>query len=281
MIKSTAPKACIVGWPVKHSRSPMIHAHWLSQLAIPGTYDFAEVKPEHFTNFVKAMADNGFTGGNVTVPHKEAVFALADHVEASAITIGAVNTLWIENGQIFAANTDASGFLDNLDDRAPGWDQDVRSAVVLGAGGASRAVAFGLRKRGIGRIHLVNRTLGRAEQVAARISDTRAAPVSDLANLLASADLVVNTTSLGMHGQFPLLLDLSAVPAHATVCDIVYVPLETDLLRLARQRGLRTVDGLGMLLHQATHGFEKWFGMRPIVTDALRALVTADILAKI
>ena len=276
---SSTPKACIIGWPVKHSRSPIIHNYWLQQLSIPGSYEQAEVHPDQFSTFVKNLSGNGFIGANVTVPHKEAAITLGERVSPAARAIGAVNTLWIKSGELYADNTDSQGFLDHNDDVSPSWDKRLGHAVVLGAGGAARAIIHGLLLRGAGRISLVNRTRGRADALAARFgSKVATSPQDTLSSLLTSADFLVNTTSLGMSGRPNLDIDLANLPTHAVVADIVYVPLETALLAQARKRGLQTVDGLGMLLHQATHGFKQWFGVRPKVTPELRALLVANIL---
>ena len=282
MNEARLPKACVIGWPVKHTRSPMIHTFWLNALGIAGAYELAEVAPEDFRNFVSRLSERGFVGANVTVPHKEVAYALSRHKTPTALALRAVNTLWIERGELHADNTDVSGFLDNLDECAPQWKKQAAHAVVLGAGGAARAVVFGLLRRGVARVTLVNRTVSRAGSVADQLGGghVTAAEWAALPDLLRGADLLVNTTPLGMHGQPPLDVKVESLPAHCVVADIVYVPLETDLLRQAKSCGLRTVDGLGMLLHQATHGFERWFGVQPKVTAELRALVVADIVGR-
>lgn len=273
-------RACIMGHPVAHSRSPMIHNFWLRELGIPGSYDFMDLTPEAFPDFVTHLAERGYAGGNVTVPHKEAAFRLAAQRDAAAEAVGAVNVLWLENGRLSGGNSDVHGFVANLDDRAPGWDVRGGLAVILGAGGAARGAVYGLMQRGL-RVALVNRTPERAAELAAHYGGgTSAHGWSDLPGLLARADLLVNCTSLGMVGKPPLEIDLAALKAGAVVYDIVYVPLETPLLAAARRRGHRTVDGLGMLLQQAGYGFHKWFGAHPQVTAELRALCEADILAK-
>ncbi len=271
------PRAFIVGWPVAQSRSPLIHGHWLRLHGLPGSYERITVPPEEIDAFLRALPDSGLVGGNVTVPHKEVAFRIASEKDAVALATGAVNTLWIESGKLCATNTDAVGFLANLDDRAAGWDARPGVAVVLGAGGGARAVVWGLLARGFA-VRVVNRTLARAEELAARFgARVTAHGFDELPRLLADAALLANTTSLGMAGKGDLDLDLAPLPADALVTDIVYVPLVTPLLAAAAARGLRTVDGLGMLLHQAGGGFERWFGVRPTVTDELRALILADI----
>lgn len=278
MTRLAAPKASVIGFPVKHSRSPKIHGYWLHELGLPGSYESIEVQPDELTAFISTLAARGFAGTNVTVPHKEAVVALCDHVSASARALGAVNTVWLHEGRILGDNSDVHGFLANLDAGAPGWAQATRTALVLGAGGAARAVVYGLQARGIARILVANRTRARADAlVAAFGAGATALDWARIGATLPDCDLVVNTTTLGMKGQPPLVLDVAPLPAHAIVCDIVYVPLETGLLVAAAARGLRTVGGLGMLLHQAAMGFEHWFGAKPQVTPALYAHVSADI----
>src|SRR6516165_8818108 len=278
---STVPKVCVIGWPIKHSRSPLIHSYWLDQFKISGSYERAEVRPEEFADFVGNLARNGFVGANVTLPHKEAAFALCDIKTDLAARLEAVNTLWIEAGKLCGDNSDVAGFLGALDQDAPGGDVGLERAVILGAGGAARAIIAGLLLRSVKEIMLVNRTEARAEDLAARFGPAvKAHGLADLPDLLGRAGLLVNTTSLGMTGQPMLDIDLETLPAQAVVNDIVYVPLETGLLHRARSRGLRVVGGLGMLLHQAVPGFEHWFGQRPKVSSELRTLIEADVMAK-
>ncbi|PLX38191.1 MAG: shikimate dehydrogenase [Hyphomicrobiales bacterium] len=271
-------RAGVIGWPVAHSRSPMIHGYWLKQYGIAGSYDRYPVEADRIDAFLADLAGAGLVGANVTIPHKEAAFRAAAEVDPVAAALGAVNTLWLEDGKLCGANTDAYGFLANLDAEAPGWDEVPGPAVVLGAGGAARAIVWALKERGFAPVHVVNRTVSRAaELVAAFGSPLEAHGWDALGTLLGDAVLVVNTTSLGMAGNPPLEIDLSHLPDTALVTDIVYVPLETPLLAAAKARGLGTVDGLGMLLHQAVPGFERWFGVRPDVTPALRQLVVDDL----
>jgi shikimate dehydrogenase len=268
--------ACLIGWPAAHSRSPLIHHYWLRKLGIEGGYNIEAVPPEGFAEFVLHLSTHGFVGANVTIPHKERALALSVP-DARARAVGAANTLWYEGGELRSTNTDIEGFINNLDACAPGWD-GVEDALVLGAGGSARAVVFGLIERGVKRVHLANRTIERARALADQFgANIHAASWDALSDLLPRAGLLVNTTSLGMHGQPALEVDVSLLPAHAVVADLVYVPLETPLLSAARARGLKTADGLGMLLHQAVRGFELWFGQRPEVTSELRALVEADL----
>ena len=272
------PTACVVGWPVKHSRSPLIHRFWLNRYGIAGDYVIQPVEPDRIAAFFAGFADGPFIGCNVTVPHKEAAFEAADEIEPAGQAIGSVNTLWRDGGRLIATSTDGIGFLANLDEGAPGWDGTRGAAVVLGAGGAARAVIWALLERGFAPVHVANRTLGRAEALAERFGPRVSAAGWDaIPGLLRGARVLVNSTSLGMEGQQPLDLDLAPLPDDSLVTDIVYVPLETRLLAAARRRGLRTVDGLGMLLHQAAPGFQHWFGRMPEVTPELRAAVLQDM----
>jgi shikimate dehydrogenase len=271
-----ARAACLIGWPAAHSRSPLIHHYWLRTLGIEGGYSIEAVPPEGFAEFVLHLSGHGFVGANVTIPHKDRVLALSVP-DQRARAVGAANTLWYQEGELRSTNTDIEGFIDNLDACAPGWD-GVEEALVLGAGGSSRAVVFGLLERGIRRVHLANRTVGRARALADQFGETvHPIPWESIGEVLPRAGLLVNTTSLGMHGQPPLEIDAKLLSSHAIVADLVYVPLDTPLLVAARARGLKTADGLGMLLHQAVRGFELWFGKRPEVTPELRALVEADL----
>lgn len=273
--------ACVIGWPLGHSRSPLIHRYWLGALGIAGDYVARPVAPEAIEAFLAGFAASRFVGGNVTVPYKEKALAAVAEADEVAAALGAVNTLWLEDGRLMGGNTDALGFLANLDEGAPGWQSQMGPAVVLGAGGASRAVVWALRQRGFDRIHLVNRDAGRAGELAIRFGPAiRPASWAEVPRLLEGASVLVNATSLGMIGSPPLEIDLTPLPGEAVVTDLVYAPLETGLLAAARQRGLRTIDGLGMLLHQAVPGFERWFGRRPTVTPDLRAVIVADLAGR-
>jgi shikimate dehydrogenase len=268
--------ACLIGWPAAHSRSPLIHHYWLRTLGIEGGYVIEAVPPDDLRDFVLRLSLRGFVGANVTIPHKQNVLELSTPDER-ARAIGAANTLWFADGELRSTNTDVEGFIGNLDACAPGWDK-ADEALVLGAGGSSRAVVFGLIERGISCVHLVNRTVSRAQALAEKFGDAvQPAKWEQIDELLPRAKLLVNTTSLGMHGQGALDIDVGKLPAEAVVADLVYVPLQTELLKAARARGLRTADGLGMLLHQAVRGFELWFGQRPQVTPELRAIVEDDL----
>ena len=274
-----APRAFVIGHPVAHSRSPLLHGHWLATLGIAGSYQRIDVAPEALAGFLSGLEEAGFAGGNITVPHKQAALAHVRHVDAAARAIGAINTVWLENGALLGGNTDAEGFAANLADHAPDWRGRTGIALVLGAGGAARAVAYALSQLGI-KVLVVNRTLSHAQKLAADFGPLVTAHGWEaLPVLLARADLLVNTTALGMAGKPPLEIDLSGLKRGALVCDIVYVPLQTRLLADAQGRGHRTIDGLGMLLHQAVPGFARWFGVRPTVTPRLRALLEADIAA--
>lgn len=271
--------AFVTGYPVKHSRSPLIHGYWLKQLGLEGSYRAHAVSPEDFADFIASLksGQSGFTGGNVTLPHKETAFALCDRPDELSREIGAVNTLWREDGLLYATNTDGRGFTANLDERAPGWDT-CSTAVILGAGGASRAVIQAVRDRGIGTVHVVNRTLDRARELADRFgASVHAQPMPALGEVMRDAGLFINTTSLGMDGTPVPPIDFTVMRENGVVTDIVYVPLKTPILKQAQEQGLTTVDGLGMLLHQAVPGFEKWFGQKPVVDRALRQIIIDDM----
>lgn len=278
-MSGTAPKAAITGHPVAHSRSPLVHGYWLKKHNISGSYGRIDVLPEGAEDFYRNFARSGLNGANVTVPHKEVAASACDWLDDAAGAMGAANTLWLdESGRLCGANTDGLGFLGNLDQLAPGWDVSRESAVVLGAGGAARAVVWALLSRKFTTVHIVNRTYEKAVAVVEEFgSGTIAHGWDKLGTVLGEAELLVNTTALGMTGKAPLEIDLAPLPETALVTDIVYAPLETDLLKQAAKRGHQTVDGLGMLLHQAVPGFERWFGVRPEVDDALRSLVLEDL----
>ncbi len=279
ILSGHAKLAGVMGWPVGHSLSPRLHGYWLDKHGIDGAYVPLPVRPDAFPGAVRALAALGFRGANLTIPHKEAALALCDTLDAAAQRIGSVNTLVFGDGRIEGRNSDAFGFIENLRDGAPAWRASAAPAVVLGAGGAARAVIVSLLDAGAQEVRLCNRTPARAEALAEDIGvgDMKGAvvcvPWDARANALSGAGLLVNTTSLGMAGHGALDLALDDLPTSALVTDIVYTPLETDLLRRARARGHAAVDGLGMLLHQARPGFEAWFGVTPEVTPELRAFV--------
>ncbi len=269
------PLAGVIGSPISHSKSPMLHGHWLKSNGLAGYYIPMDVAAADLPNVLGALPKAGFKGVNITLPHKEAALRIADEASAAATQIGAANTLLFrDDGTIFADNTDGYGFIANLRAGAPNWDPSAGPAVVLGAGGASRAVVFSLLEQGVPKIILANRTHARADELAKAFGPRIAVVEWDAVGThLADAALVVNTTSLGMVGKPPLEVPLEALGQNTVVTDLVYTPLETPLLHAARARGCEVVDGLGMLLHQGVPGFEAWFGVRPIVDDTLRAAV--------
>lgn len=270
----------VMGHPIGHSRSPMLHGYWLQKLGIEGSYERVDVPPAEVEAFFRVFRDQQWIGGNVTVPNKTAVIPFLDRIDDDARAMGAVNTIFWDGDVLVGGNTDAYGFIGNIDDLVPGWDKGASRAVVLGAGGATRAIIHGLLGRGL-KVALCNRTLDRAEALAAQFGQNVSA--HDLAardGLLSDCDLLVNATSLGMVGQPPQDIDLTPLKPDAIVYDIVYVPLETMLLKQAAAKGHRTVDGLGMLLHQGAVGFSRWFGTKPEITQELRDLLAEDIRAK-
>lgn len=269
-------KAFVTGFPIKHSKSPLLHGHWLKKYNVDGTYEAIEIDPKNFKDFLYGLKSDGLVGGNVTLPHKETAFELVEKRDEAAEIIGAVNTIWFEGDILCGGNTDGYGFSANLDDYAKEW-RSGKTTIILGAGGASRAVIHSVLKAGFNRVHIVNRTLSRAETLADRFGDRCVAnPWQALPELLNECDLLVNTTSLGMSGsdssETPMP-DLQCMKQSAIITDIVYTPIETPLLTAAKSQGLVTVDGLGMLLHQAVPGFEKWFSVRPEVTHELRQTI--------
>ena len=271
-------RAFVMGHPIAHSRSPLIHDTWIAAYGIDGSYEAIDVEPVKLPEMFARLRSGEFVGGNVTIPLKEPVFALCDSVDPLATKIGAVNTLVVRDGAVHGFNTDYMGFLGNLDQNAPGWSDGLEHAIVLGAGGASRAIVVALQQRGVKVIHLLNRTRDKAEALAMALgTQVRPGPLTDFARLAPETGLVVNTTSVGMYGSAFPELPLDLLAKSALVTDIVYVPLETPLLKEARALELKTVDGLGMLLHQAVPGFEAWFGTRPEVTPALRARIEATL----
>ena len=271
-LTGNAALAGVMGWPISHSRSPRLHGYWLEQYGIDGAYVPLAVAPDRFGDALKGLQVAGFRGVNVTVPHKEAAFRACDTIDPDAKRIGAVNTiLFGDDGSVQGSNTDAFGFIENIRQTAD-WPGGV--AVVLGAGGAARAICVALIDAGATEIRLINRTKSRAEDLSHEFGNTiRVYDWENRSDAQIDASLLVNSTSLGMTGQPPLDIDLDHLPASAIVNDIVYAPLETPLLAAARKRGNIIVDGLGMLLHQARPGFEAWFGTAPAVTDALRNFV--------
>ena len=273
-------KACVIGWPVAHSRSPVIHNFWIAHYGIPDAlYERLAVEPENLADTISRLNDLGYIGANVTVPHKEAAFALLARHDALAKRLRAVNTIVTTDRGLEGRNTDGYGFIANLKSGAAGWKASAAPAVMIGAGGAARAIAASLEEEGVPEIRIVNRTRERAETLAREIGLARAHIYEwdRLPEAMKGAGLLVNTTTRGMKGENDLALDLTPLASNAVVTDIVYTPLETGLLRDAKAAGFATVDGLGMLLHQAVPGFEAWFGVRPEVTAELRAHVLADM----
>jgi shikimate dehydrogenase len=272
--------ACVIGWPVKHSKSPIIHGHWLERHGIAGDYRLEGVEPEDFPEFIANLAARGYVGCNITKPHKEVALTLSEPDER-ARSVGAANTFWFEDGRLRSTNTDVEGFIASLDQSAPGWDKGLENVVVLGAGGAARALVQGILERGAKTVHVVNRTFARAEAFRDRLgSRIHPARWEDVPSLLPGADLIANATSLGMEGNPDLVLDLDRVGDQTVVADVVYSPLMTSLLTAAKNRGLRYSDGLGMLLHQAGRPFELWWGVRPEVTPELRELLVRALNAE-
>ncbi len=271
--------AGVMGWPVAHSRSPVIHNHWIARHGLHGAYVLLPVQPESLTQALRALPVLGFAGCNLTIPHKVEALKLVDRVEPLAARIGAVNTIVVEaDGSLTGRNTDGFGYIQSLLEAQPAWRTDHGPAVVVGAGGASRAVIVGLMDQGAREIRLTNRSWGKAHDMAQEFGGpVRAVPWEERHAALDGAALVVNTTNQGMHGEPDLDLRLDLLPAAALVSDIIYVPMETPLLAAARQRGNPTVNGLGMLLHQARPAFEAWFGVLPDVTPALRSQVEATL----
>jgi shikimate dehydrogenase len=269
------PVAAVLGWPISHSRSPALHGHWLARYGIRGAYVPLAVPPERAEEAIRALPALGFAGANVTIPHKERALAVADEASDRAARIGAANTLVVRDGRLYADNTDGYGFLENVNALAPHWHRG-RPALVLGAGGASRAIIDALLAEGVPAIRLANRTLERAQMLAEAFGPrVQPLPWAEAEAAAEGCGLIVNTSSLGMTGQPPLVFRFDAAPADAVVNDLVYNPLVTGFLAVAAARGMPTVDGLGMLLHQARPGFAAWFGREPRVDAELRAAVLA------
>lgn len=277
MTEAKVKQAGVMGWPIGHSRSPRLHGYWLKQYNIKGSYVPLAVPPENLAQELLALHSRGFAGVNLTIPHKETALKLVDHIDLLAKRTGAINTIIVGlDGSLTGQNTDIFGFSENL--KASGFKLNARPAVILGAGGAARAVIVALQDMGCTDIRLVNRTKARAEQLAASFDHiTNAYEWNEAKKALEDVGLLINTTSLGMMEQPPLSLDLKTLPKEAWVTDLVYAPLMTDLLKQANQKGHRVVDGLGMLLHQARPGFTAWFGVEPEVTPELRAHVLESV----
>jgi shikimate dehydrogenase len=272
---NTAPVVAILGYPIHHSKSPRMHGYWLDQAGVLGYYVPLEIHPDNFEDALKNMPKQGFRGANVTIPHKERALEIADYVSERAKRIGAANTLYFDaDGKIHADNTDGYGFITNLKKGAPEWNAKAGPALVLGAGGAARAILDALITEETPKLYLTNRTKERAQALASEFGDTVEVLDWDNKNVVFSeVKTLINTTSLGMNGKGDLGLDFSQLTSAITVTDIVYTPLETDLLKHAKQRGCTCVDGLGMLIYQGVPGFSNWFGVAPKVTDELRELL--------
>ncbi len=269
-------KACVIGSPIAHSRSPIIHNYWLKELGINGSYNRVLVEPPDLQNFLAQLAANGYVGCNVTLPHKEAALNYVDVLDESVRAIGALNTVYLKNSITHATSTDGEGFLQNLLATVPNFDVSEKNVVLLGAGGSAKAIIDRLLRANIASITVANRTLVRAKELEHTFGPKISAIQPSELNLK-QCDILINTTSQGMTGQPPLTIDLSDLPTHAVVTDIVYVPLKTELIKRAEALNLRIVPGLGMLLHQAVRGFELWFGTKPIVTPELYTLIARDI----
>ena len=267
-------KAGVIGHPIAHSKSPIIHTHWMNENNITGTYEVIDIAPEELESVVKQLIDKGYSGFNVTVPHKQSIIKLCDEIDGIAQQIGAINTVIIRDKKLFGTNTDAFGFIENIKTKVT--DFKGKKCLVIGAGGASRAVLYGLLKEGVDHVFLTNRTLEKAQELQ-KIAPDKIDIVewNNRSNGLDKIDIVVNTTSLGMTGKPPLEMDLSALPKNAVVNDIVYAPLMTDLLLQAESQGNDIVTGIGMLIHQARPAFEAWTGALPQVSVALEEKVLA------
>jgi shikimate dehydrogenase len=271
-------KACVIGWPISHSRSPLMHGYWLRHYAIAGSYERIAVPPEELSDFLARLVQRGFAGCNVTLPHKEAAFRAVRIADGATGRLGVVNTVFARDGELWGTSTDGEGFVASLAASLPGWRAKDQTVVILGSGGATRAIVGALVDQGSARIIIANRTRARAEELRRDFgSSIEPRDWTEISDVLGFADLLINTTSLGMTGQPALEIDLGNLPKSAVVTDIVYTPLETDLLRRAGRLGNATVPGLGMLLHQAVRGFELWFGIRPEVTADLYDLIARDI----
>lgn len=278
-------KAAVLGWPIGHSRSPLIHGTWIAEHNLDARYDPIAVDPKTADDWFNSFSQHGLVGANVTIPHKETALQACDHVTQRAARLGAVNTLWLEGDALHGTSTDGEGFMANLAEHAPNWRKHPKAnrVLVLGAGGAARAIIDALLDDGVEQVMLLNRTLERADNLAQLFNATfgpgrvHAGTLSDFAKDAPGMGLLVNTTALGMSGQPELNIPIESLADGASVADIVYTPLETTLLAQARSRDHPCVDGLGMLLHQAVTGFEKWFGIRPKVTTSLRKFILDDI----
>jgi shikimate dehydrogenase len=274
-------KACVIGWPIKHSRSPIIHNYWLRQHNIDGLYECVAVEPKDLHDFIRNLEHNGYLGCNVTLPHKEAVVTAVDEYDTIVAQTGSLNTVYINNSKILGTSTDGDGFLNNILAHYPDFQIQNKTVFMIGAGGSAKAICQKLISETVKTIYILNRTVERALELEKQFGEKiQIVTTEDTEKRLKISDLLVNTTSQGMADQPPLDLNIDSLPNHAIVADIVYVPLKTKLIERAEAQNLKTVPGLGMLLHQAVEGFEKWFGVRPVVTRELYDLVEADILSE-
>jgi shikimate dehydrogenase len=271
-------KASVIGWPIAHSRSPLIHGHWLKQHGIDGSYEKIPVAPENLETFLQTLRSGAYVGTNVTIPHKEAAMAFVDDADDSVRRIGSLNTIWRENGKLRATSTDGYGFVTNVNATLAGFRWDSSVATVLGAGGSARAIIYEMLQNAVERIHVCNRTFSRAQHLAAFFGPrVHAVQVEHLTSVLSDTDIFINTTAAGLNGELGFEISWGSLKPESVVADIVYTPLVTPFLRSAEQRGHAVVPGLGMLLHQAVPGFQHWFGVRPTVTRDLHDLVARDI----
>jgi shikimate dehydrogenase len=268
-------KTCVIGWPIAHSRSPLIHGYWIRRYSLNATYTRQAVAPPDLASFFAGMAERGLAGCNVTIPHKEAAFALIPETDALARRLHAVNTIFIRDGRLHATNTDGEGFIGSLRSAYPDFPLAGRTAVILGAGGSAKAVIGALLDQNLGSVRVINRTASRIMELNSMFDER--VHVADSDRALGECDLLINATSQGMEGQAQLSLNLSGLKRSALVADLVYTPLKTKLLEEAEAAGHPILPGLGMLLHQAVHGFELWHGIRPEVTQELHDLVAADV----
>ena len=271
-------KACVIGWPVEHSRSPLIHNYWLKKYGINAVYEKIPVEPKDVLNFIANLATSEFIGCNVTIPHKETVFEAIGEADKIAGRLGAVNTVYLKNGMVHGTNTDGEGFIASLRHSYPAFSLRGKTAIIIGAGGAAKAIIGALLDEGVGKIGIINRTreriLGLQGQFGSYVFEINGTAANDE---LPNCELLVNTTSQGMHGEPSLNLEIQGLNRGALVADIIYTPLETTLLVKARKQGNPVLGGLGMLLHQAIRGFDLWFGVKPEVTKELYELIAADV----
>ena len=278
MTKSHFTRACVIGWPIEHSRSPLIHDTWIKEHAINGRYEKEAVSPEDTPDFLRNLTKQGYVGCNVTVPLKEIAFETADWCDESAKAVNAANTVWVDRDKLCVMNTDTYGFMTHLSKSAPHWHNSDKPIVILGAGGAARAIIFGFLEEGRKQIRVFNRTKSKSQALVEHFGpNVIACDWNERLRAAQDCSVIVNTTTIGMNNNGNLDVDFSHADDHTIVCDIVYVPLRTQFLNAAASYNLVTVDGLGMLLHQAVPGFEKWFGVRPEVTKSLRSKVLLDI----